>query len=50
MSQVNALVITGYGTNSHAETAHAARLGGPYRADVIHYSDSEAADVRLESY
>lgn len=50
MSQVNALVITGYGTNSHAETAHAARLGGADRADVIHFADIVAADVRLESY
>lgn len=50
MSQVNALVITGYGTNSHVETAHAARLGGADRADVIHFSDIVAADVRLEDY
>lgn len=50
MSQVNALVITGYGTNSHAETAHAARLGGADRADVVHFADIVAADVRLDSY
>lgn len=50
MSQVNALVITGYGTNSHAETAHAARLGGADRADVVHFSDIVAMDVRLEAY
>ena len=50
MSQVNALVITGYGTNSHAETAHAARLGGADRADVVHFSDIVAADVRLADY
>ena len=28
MGAVNTLVITGYGTNSHLETAHAARLAG----------------------
>ena len=43
MSQVNTLVITGYGTNSHQETAHAARLAGADRADVVHFSDIVAA-------
>ena len=35
MGTVNTLVITGYGTNSHLETAHAARLAGADRADVV---------------
>ena len=47
MSQVNTLVITGYGTNSHQETAHAAHLAGADRADVVHFSDIVAAKVRL---
>ena len=50
MSQVNTLVITGYGTNSHKETAHAARLAGADRADVVHFSDIVAAKVRLSDY
>ncbi len=50
MSQVNTLVITGYGTNSHKETAHAARLAGADRADVVHFSDIVAANVRLSDY
>ena len=50
MSQVNTLVITGYGTNSHQETAHAARLAGADRADVVHFSDIVAAKVRLSEY
>ena len=50
MSQVNTLVITGYGTNSHQETAHAARLAGAARADVVHFSDIVAAKVRLSEY
>ena len=47
MGTVNTLVITGYGTNSHLETAHAARLAGADRADVVHFSDIVAAKVRL---
>lgn len=47
---VNALVITGYGTNSHLETAHAARLAGADRADVVHFADIVAGDVRLSDY
>ena len=35
MVTVNTLVITGYGTNSHLETAHTARLAGSDRADVV---------------
>ncbi len=50
MSQVNTLVITGYGTNSHKETALAARLAGSDRADVVHFSDIVAAEVRLSDY
>lgn len=50
MGAVNTLVITGYGTNSHLETAHAARLAGADRADVVHFSDIVTARVRLEDY
>ena len=50
MGMVNTLVITGYGTNSHLETAHAARLAGADRADVVHFSDIVAAKVRLADY
>ena len=50
MGAVNTLVITGYGTNSHLETAHAARLAGADRADVVHFSDIVAAKVRLDDY
>ncbi|MDR1776773.1 MAG: phosphoribosylformylglycinamidine synthase subunit PurQ [Desulfovibrio sp.] len=47
---VNALVITGYGTNSHLETAHTARLAGADTADVIHFADIVAGQTRLEDY
>jgi phosphoribosylformylglycinamidine synthase len=50
MMPVNALVITGYGTNSHRETAHAARLGGADRADIVHFADLVSADVSLDDY
>ncbi len=50
MGAVNTLVITGYGTNSHLETAHAARLAGSDRADVVHFSDIVASSVRLRDY
>lgn len=50
MSQVKALIITGYGTNSHVETAHAAKLGGADVADIVHFSDIVSTEVRLENY
>jgi len=50
MAKVHVLVITGYGTNCHDETAHAARLAGAERADIVHFSDIVAGNVRLEDY
>ena len=50
MATVNTLVITGYGTNSHLETAHTARLAGSDRADVVHFSDLVAGNVCLADY
>ncbi len=50
MAKVNVLVHTGYGTNCHDETAHAARLGGADRADIVHVSDIVSCSVRMEDY
>lgn len=50
MSTVNTLVITDYGTNSHLETAHTARLAGSERVDVVHFSDIVRARTRLSEY
>jgi phosphoribosylformylglycinamidine synthase len=50
VATVNTLVLTGYGTNSHLETAHAARLAGADRADVVHFADLVACKVRLADY
>lgn len=47
---VNTLVITGFGTNSHMETAHTARLAGSEEVDVVHFSDIVNANVRLSRY
>ena len=50
MGRVNTLVITGYGTNSHVETAYAARQAGADKADIVHFSDITAAKARLDDY
>ena len=50
MAAVNTIVITGYGTNSHVETAHTARLAGADRVDIVHFSDLVAGDVFLDDY
>ncbi|MDD6088462.1 MAG: phosphoribosylformylglycinamidine synthase subunit PurQ [Desulfovibrionaceae bacterium] len=50
MTKVNTLVLTGYGTNSHVETAHTARLAGSDRTDIVHFSDIISAKTRLDSY
>ncbi len=50
MTQVNTLVITGYGTNCEVESAHAARSAGADRADIVFFSDLVAGRVRLCDY
>ncbi len=50
MSTVNTLVITGYGTNSHLETAHTARLAGADKADIVHFADIMNAKVSINDY
>jgi phosphoribosylformylglycinamidine synthase len=47
---VNALVITGYGTNSQLETAHTIRLAGADKADVVHFADIISGKTRLADY
>lgn len=47
--QPRALVITGYGFNCEAETAHALRLAGA-RADQVHLADLIAQPERLRDY
>lgn len=50
MGSVNAIVITGYGTNCEVETAHAAKLAGADTADIAYFSDLVAERVRLGDY
>lgn len=47
---VNVLVVSGYGTNSQLETAHAARLAGADTADIAHFADLIDGECRLEDY
>ena len=50
MSSVNAVVITGYGTNCEQESAHAVKQAGADSATVIHFSDLITGKVRLEDF
>lgn len=50
MSEVSALVITGYGTNCEVECAHAARLGGADKVTTIHFSALQTGEARLSEH
>jgi phosphoribosylformylglycinamidine synthase len=50
VAKVNAIVITGYGTNCERETAHAAIAAGADKADVVYFSDLAAGRIRLPDY
>jgi phosphoribosylformylglycinamidine synthase len=50
MAKVKTLVITGYGTNCEAESAHAANLAGSDQTDIVYFSDITAGRVRLPGY
>lgn len=48
--QVNALIITGYGTNCEVECAHAAKKAGVDVATVVHFSDIVEGRVALSDF
>lgn len=50
MPPVNAVVITGYGSNSQLETAHTARLAGADRVDLVHFADLANGLCKLADY
>ena len=50
MVTVKTIVLTGFGTNSHVETAHTARLAGSDVVDIVHFSDLVNSAVRLLDY
>lgn len=47
---VNTLIITGYGTNSHLETARAAYLAGSDKVEMVHFSDMLTDKNLLEDF
>jgi len=50
MGEIRSIVISGNGTNCEMEMAHANRLGGFDRADIVHISDLISGEARLENY
>ncbi len=50
MAPVNAIIITGYGSNCEVETAHAVTQAGADEADIVFFSDLTAGRVRLDRY
>ncbi|MEF3169348.1 MAG: phosphoribosylformylglycinamidine synthase subunit PurQ [Deltaproteobacteria bacterium] len=48
--EVHAIVTTGYGTNCEREMAHACRMAGADRVDIVHVSDLLDGTVSLSSY
>ncbi|MBI9078151.1 MAG: phosphoribosylformylglycinamidine synthase subunit PurQ [Pseudodesulfovibrio sp.] len=50
MARVNALVITGYGTNCENESAYALKEAGADNVDIVYFSDLAAGHVRLDKY
>ncbi len=50
MARVNALVITGNGTNCEQESAYAATMSGAHNADIVYFSDLEAGRIRMADY
>jgi phosphoribosylformylglycinamidine synthase len=49
-ASVRTLIITGYGTNCEVECAHAARLAGADKADIVHFADIVEGRVVLADY
>ena len=50
IKQVKAIVLTGFGTNCETEMAHACRLGGADRVDIVHISELLYGEYSLDDY
>ncbi len=50
MAKAHCLVLAGNGTNCEVETAHACKLAGADRTDIVPIWDLLAGDVRLDDY
>ncbi len=48
--EVKAIVLTGNGTNCETEMAHACRLGGADRVDIVHMSELIHGEYKLDDY
>ncbi|OCC15921.1 Phosphoribosylformylglycinamidine synthase, glutamine amidotransferase subunit [Dissulfuribacter thermophilus] len=48
--KVRAIVTTGYGTNCEREMAHAVKIGGADRVDIVHLSDILDGSISLKDY
>ena len=48
--KISSIVITGNGTNCEVEMAHACRLAGFDRVDIVHISEILCGGVRLDDY
>lgn len=48
--KVKAIVVTGYGTNCEMEMAHACKLAGADRYDIVHISELLWGEKRLSDY
>ena len=49
-SKVKAIVLTGNGTNCEMEMAHACRLAGADKVDIVHISELLFGEQRLSDY
>ena len=47
---IKTLIISGFGTNSHRETAYAASLAGSDKVEIMHFADLVSLKGRLKDY
>lgn len=50
MNLIKTLVISGFGTNSHRETAYAATLAGSDKVEILHFADLVSMNAKLKDY
>lgn len=50
MNLIKTLIISGFGTNSHRETAYAASLAGSDKVEIMHFADLVSLKGRLKDY
>lgn len=50
LSLIKTLIISGFGTNSHKETAYAASLAGSDKVEILHFADLVSLNCKLQDY